>query len=53
MTFEGAQVKGRDAILQKFQSLSFQKIAHAITCLDCQPLYDGSIMVMVLGQLKV
>lgn len=72
MTFEGAQAKGRDMILQKFQArsfcntvvasnfsplllqqLTFRKIQHAITCTDCQPLYDGSVFVQVLGQLKV
>ena len=53
MTFEGAQVKGRDAILAKFAQLTFAKIIHAVTCVDCQPLADGGILVMVLGQLKV
>ncbi|GMR53116.1 hypothetical protein PMAYCL1PPCAC_23311 [Pristionchus mayeri] len=52
MTFEGVQMKGRDAILQKFQSLTFKSIARAITKTDCQPLYDGSVMISVLGQLK-
>ncbi|GMT28117.1 hypothetical protein PFISCL1PPCAC_19414 [Pristionchus fissidentatus] len=52
MTFEGVQMKGRDAILQKFQSLTFQNIQRSITKSDSQPLYDGSILVSVLGQLK-
>ncbi|KAF8367230.1 ran-4 [Pristionchus pacificus] len=52
MTFEGVQMKGQQAILQKFQSLTFKSIQRAITKSDCQPLYDGSIMVSVLGQLK-
>ncbi|GMT00262.1 hypothetical protein PENTCL1PPCAC_22436 [Pristionchus entomophagus] len=52
MTFEGVQMKGQEAILQKFQSLTFRTIQRAITKSDCQPLYDGSIMVAVLGQLK-
>uniref|UniRef100_F1LEF3 Nuclear transport factor 2 n=1 Tax=Ascaris suum TaxID=6253 RepID=F1LEF3_ASCSU len=53
MTFEGVQVKGRDAILQKFASLTFKVIQRAITKTDCQPLPDGSILVAVIGQLKV
>ncbi|CAI4233019.1 unnamed protein product [Auanema sp. JU1783] len=52
MTFEGVQCKGRDGILQKFSGLTFKKIQRAITKCDSQPLYDGSILVMVLGQLK-
>uniref|UniRef100_A0A0K0DBC0 NTF2-related export protein n=1 Tax=Angiostrongylus cantonensis TaxID=6313 RepID=A0A0K0DBC0_ANGCA len=52
MTFEGTQCKGRDAILAKFTSLTFKQIQRAITKCDSQPLYDGSILVMVLGQLK-
>uniref|UniRef100_A0A914WKA1 Nuclear transport factor 2 n=1 Tax=Plectus sambesii TaxID=2011161 RepID=A0A914WKA1_9BILA len=52
MTFEGVQVKGRDAILQKFGSLTFKTIQRGITKSDCQPLADGSILVSVLGQLK-
>ncbi|KAE9550894.1 hypothetical protein FO519_005897 [Halicephalobus sp. NKZ332] len=52
MTFEGVQVKGRDAILQKFSGLTFREIRRAVTKTDCQPLPDGSILVSVLGQLK-
>ncbi|CAD6198889.1 unnamed protein product [Caenorhabditis auriculariae] len=52
MTFEGDQCKGRDGILQKFSSLTFKQIQRGITKCDSQPLYDGSILVMVLGQLK-
>ncbi|PAV80583.1 hypothetical protein WR25_19125 [Diploscapter pachys] len=52
MTFEGVQAKGREAILAKFTGLTFRTIQRAITKCDSQPLYDGSILVMVLGQLK-
>ncbi|CAI5439092.1 unnamed protein product [Caenorhabditis angaria] len=52
MTFEGVQCKGREGILQKFTTLAFKQIQRSITKLDSQPLYDGSILVMVLGQLK-
>lgn len=33
--------------------MTFGTIQHAITKMDCQPLFDGSIMVTVMGQLKV
>ncbi|CAB3407808.1 unnamed protein product [Caenorhabditis bovis] len=52
MTFEGHQCKGREQILQKISALPFKQIQRAITKVDSQPLYDGSILVMVLGQLK-
>ena len=52
MTFEGNQVRGRQAILEKFGALPFRAIAHAITKTDCQPLQDGAILVTVIGQLK-
>ena len=53
MTFEGNQVQGSRAIMEKIGSLSFQKIAHIITTVDCQPTFDGGILINVLGQLKV
>lgn len=52
MTFEGTQLMGRAKILEKFQSLTFQKILHVITTVDCQPTFDGGLVVSVLGQLK-
>ncbi|VDD86651.1 unnamed protein product [Enterobius vermicularis] len=52
MTFEGVQSRGRDAILQRFATLTFKTIQRAITKIDCQPLPDGSILVAVIGQLK-
>ncbi|EYC18098.1 hypothetical protein Y032_0028g1674 [Ancylostoma ceylanicum] len=39
-------------LITVFQSLTFKQIQRAITKCDSQPLYDGSILVMVLGQLK-
>ena len=53
MTFEGEQYFGRAKIMQKFLALTFQKIGHLITATDVQPMFDGGIMVVVLGQLKV
>ena len=34
------------------QGLTFQKICHIITKVDCQPMFDGGILINVLGQLK-
>ena len=34
------------------QSLTFQSIKHIITKVDCQPMFDGGILIVVLGQLK-
>ena len=34
------------------QSLTFQKIQHIITKVDCQPMFDGGILINVLGQLR-
>lgn len=52
MTFEGQQMQGSAKIMEKISSLTFQKIAHLITAVDCQPTFDGGILVNVLGQLK-
>ena len=53
MSFEGQQMQGSVKIMEKINSLTFQKIAHLITAVDCQPTFDGGILVNVLGQLKV
>ena len=53
MTFEGTQLQGSVKIMEKISSLTFQKIAHVITAVDCQPTFDGGILINVLGQLKV
>jgi hypothetical protein len=53
MTFEGQQMQGSAKIMEKIASLTFQKIAHVITAVDCQPTFDGGILINVLGQLKV
>ena len=45
--------QGAQQIMDKLCSLSFQKIAHLITATDCQPMYDGGILINILGQLKV
>ena len=52
MTFEGTQVQGKTKIMEKISALTFQRIAHAITAIDCQPTLDGGVLINVLGQLK-
>lgn len=52
MTFEGIQLQGAHNIMEKFNGLTFQKIQHIITKVDCQPMFDGGILINVLGQLK-
>ncbi|GIY08718.1 nuclear transport factor 2 [Caerostris darwini] len=52
MTFEDQQILGRAKIMEKIQSLTFQKIVHSVTSVDSQPMFDGGILICVLGQLK-
>ncbi|SPP78050.1 probable nuclear transport factor 2 [Drosophila guanche] len=52
MTFEGHQIQGAPKILEKVQSLSFQKITRVITAVDSQPTFDGGVIINVLGRLK-
>lgn len=52
MSFEGTQLQGSVKIMEKIQGLTFQRIAHVITAVDCQPTFDGGILINVLGQLK-
>ena len=53
MSSECDFVQGAAKIMEKIASLTFQKIAHLITAVDCQPMFDGGIAINVLGQLKV
>nr|AAQ02309.1 CG10174 protein [Drosophila mauritiana] len=52
MTFEGHQIQGAPKILEKVQSLSFQKINIVITTVDSQPTFDSGVLIFVLGRLK-
>ncbi|XP_055533331.1 probable nuclear transport factor 2 [Wyeomyia smithii] len=52
MTFEGQQIQGSAKIAEKLQSLTFQKISRAITAIDCQPMFDGGVLINVLGRLQ-
>ena len=53
MKFNGVLFDGSAKIMEKIQSLTFQKIAHVITAVDVLPTNDGRILINVLGQLEV
>ncbi|XP_014213415.1 probable nuclear transport factor 2 isoform X2 [Copidosoma floridanum] len=52
MTFEGKQFQGAAGIMEKFNNLGFQKIQRIITAVDSQPMFDGGILITVLGRLQ-
>ncbi|XP_033207708.1 probable nuclear transport factor 2 [Belonocnema kinseyi] len=52
MTFEGLQIQGAIKIMEKLTSLSFQKINRIITAIDAQPMFDGGVLINVLGRLQ-
>lgn len=52
MTFEGLQIQGSVKIMEKLTSLSFQKINRVITAVDPQPMFDGGVLINVLGRLQ-
>jgi hypothetical protein len=52
LSFEGQQMQGTAKIMEKLNSLTFQKISHIVTSIDCHPMFDGGILVNVMGQLK-
>ncbi|XP_046842468.1 nuclear transport factor 2-like [Xenia sp. Carnegie-2017] len=52
LTFEGAQMQGVNAILEKLKSLPFQTVQHVVTTGDCHPTIDYGVLVHVVGQLK-
>ncbi|ETN67985.1 putative nuclear transport factor 2 [Anopheles darlingi] len=53
MTFEGQQIQGAAKILEKLQSLAFQNINRVLTAVDSQPMFDGGVLINVLGRLQV
>ncbi|KAA8901864.1 nuclear transport factor Nxt2 [Sphaerosporella brunnea] len=54
LTFEGAQVQGAKAIMEKLETLPFTKVLHKISTLDAQPADpSGAILVLVTGQLLI
>ncbi|XP_017880984.1 probable nuclear transport factor 2 isoform X1 [Ceratina calcarata] len=52
MTFEGLQIQGAMKIMEKLTSLTFQKINRIITAIDSQPMFDGGVLINVLGRLQ-
>ncbi|KAE8740535.1 hypothetical protein FOCC_FOCC013939 [Frankliniella occidentalis] len=52
MTFEGIQLQGSKNIMEKLTSLAFQKINRLITEVDSQPMFDGGVLINVLGRLQ-
>ncbi|XP_059473653.1 probable nuclear transport factor 2 [Neocloeon triangulifer] len=52
MTFEGKQLQGAPAIMDKFSSLGFKNISRMITAVDPQPMFDGGIVISVIGRLQ-
>ncbi|PAA94885.1 hypothetical protein BOX15_Mlig016108g1, partial [Macrostomum lignano] len=52
LTYEGAQLMGKAAIMTKYRSLGFQHISTAITNADYQPVERG-VLIAVNGQLRV
>ncbi|XP_052866203.1 probable nuclear transport factor 2 [Anopheles cruzii] len=52
MTFEGQQIQGAAKILEKLQSLAFQNINRVLTAVDSQPMFDGGVLISVLGRLQ-
>ncbi|XP_028129237.1 probable nuclear transport factor 2 [Diabrotica virgifera virgifera] len=53
MTFEGKQLQGSAKIMEKLNSLGFQNINRQLTEVDSQPMFDGGVLINVLGRLQV
>ncbi|XP_062538247.1 probable nuclear transport factor 2 isoform X1 [Armigeres subalbatus] len=52
MSFEGVQIQGAVKIAEKLQGLTFQKINRILTAVDSQPMFDGGVLISVLGRLQ-
>ncbi|KAJ1950219.1 Nuclear transport factor 2 [Dispira parvispora] len=55
LTFEGQQVLGADAIVEKLTALPFTRVQHRISTLDAQPGHpdSGAVVIAITGQLLV
>ncbi|TIB65864.1 hypothetical protein E3P78_00343 [Wallemia ichthyophaga] len=55
LTWESNQILGVNSILEKLESLPFQKVAHKTDTIDAQPSSGSvaSLLVLVTGQLMV
>jgi len=52
LSFEGQQFQGIDAIAEKMKQIPLDNMQRVISTVDCQPMYDGGVIVSVVGQLK-
>ncbi|GFN97562.1 nuclear transport factor 2 [Plakobranchus ocellatus] len=52
LTFEGQQIQGQQAIVEKMKGIPLEDMQRTVTTLDCQPTADGGVLISVLGQLK-
>ncbi|XP_061112331.1 nuclear transport factor 2, like [Conger conger] len=52
LTWEGEGFQGKNAIMEKINSLPFKVIQHIITAQDHQLTPDSCVLSMVMGQLK-
>ncbi|BFZ65152.1 Nuclear transport factor 2 [Saitoella coloradoensis] len=55
LSFEGAQIQGTAAIVEKLASLPFARVKHRISTRDAQPSSpsSGGVLVMVTGELQI
>jgi len=53
LSYEGANIQGQQFIIEKLKSLAFQRVAHRISTIDCQPSPGNGILVFVNGELAV
>ncbi|KAF8312006.1 nuclear transport factor 2 [Clavulina sp. PMI_390] len=53
LSWEGSQILGGAAIVEKIASLPFQKVLHKVTTIDPQPTSETNLVVLVTGQLVV
>ncbi|KAI6692198.1 hypothetical protein NL676_019908 [Syzygium grande] len=52
LTFDGQEIKGKEAILAKLTSLPFQQCQHHIGTINCLPS-GGAVFVLVTGNVQL
>ena len=55
LTFEGAPIQGKAAIVEKLTTLPFAKVQHKVSTMDAQPSSQNiaSLIVLITGMLVV
>lgn len=53
LTFEGQKFQGSAKILEKFKSIFSQKMIRSLIVVDSQPMFDGGILINILGRLQL